>query len=59
MLELSLATRMSAFAGYLGSVLVLFAVGTAIFFIGHATAGRMRAFFLVGHERLLGRERRF
>jgi hypothetical protein len=41
---------MAARAGDLGGVFVFFAVGAAIFFRGHAGAGWVCAFFLVGHR---------
>jgi hypothetical protein len=55
LLELAFAARVTAVAGDLQRILVLFAVGAAVVFICHATTGRMGAFLLVGHGTLLVR----
>jgi hypothetical protein len=41
---------MSALARDLGRVFVVFAVGAAVFLVGHARTGGVSAFLLISHE---------
>jgi hypothetical protein len=47
--EVSLAAGVAALAGNLDGILVRFAMGTAVFLVGHAGTGGVGAFLLVSH----------
>ena len=54
LLDFTLASGVTAFAGNFDGVFVFFAVGTAILLCGHASTRGMGAFLRIGHGVLLG-----